>query len=464
MQHQILFEGALTTKHYLHTLLLNYPFDIEESLVYSLISKDPFPHPALIQFITYFKDITKIIINTTDSLIPSSSLLQLMQKMSILSQYDVGVSHIHNYNFQVTIHLSKFSLSHPYAHLPFHKISLLDSILLHETVLLHSVPFIEYPILNQKIFIFKNISIDHNKYIAIPIQITDKHGIIFLSKDCISLAVPLCAMYHRTPPTQHYDFILLFGYADSENCLEYYNDETNQLQIGCARGDCSMYHFQHLKHMILTLYNSLCIRQSDYPIHASMIQLTIHDRLYALLFLGHEGAGKSAILQSITQQCKKAKIESHIIFDDQATLHNLDNEIKITQVELSNYELLSIQTIHDTSTYSNSIFIHDEQSIYQIHPCITFEESKQFHPLTHIFYLDPIIQTTINTIDTIEAFKQLWSDIHQDEASLQLQNDFITMFFVKNIPIYHVSTKGTKYQKIDVLNRIAKRILTEIQL
>lgn len=484
----LLFNEELTSKEYLRILLKSYPYDIEEAMVYSLLSKTTYPHPVLLSFIAYFQSIQKYRICNKYKPLPFA-LSHLFDKMSSLSQKNASVLHTHHYAFNATFFIQHHTFSHPYAHLPFNKIAFLDKIHIHSIPLLHMPNRMhEVPIIKQTTFIFRDISMDASCFFALSIQIVDKQGILYLPKDCLSLAICIASMYSLCGPSVQQDFILIFGLSDKTNKREYYFDETNELFIGLVCGDSSMHHFQYLKDMILTLYNSICLCKHDLPLHASMIEMTINKHTYGLVFAGESGTGKSEMLFALLHLCHANDISCTPLYDDHGTLHYLDNEIVSTGGEISSFK--AIHTIKKQDIFydfSSSIFLQEDSGfLYQITPLITHKQSLEFHKITHIFYLDTTTRKkgyqriatlkecqevflhgryrNTNGIITSSFFFNSLGPTQQQCQTTSLVNDFFTILYVQDIPIYTLYTQGTPYQKETLFELLATRIIKEILL
>lgn len=485
MEKELLFYDEVNARQYLSQLMMIYPYDIEEDMVYSLLQEHTYPHPVLLDFISYFENIAKfhILSKKTEKNI---SLQELFLKMSALSLNDDGVLHPHHFDFQAVFQISQHTFSHPYAHLPFYKIPFIDEVHLHDISLLKMNDYEECAIHRKNSFIYRDISMDAAHFVAVSIQITQKHGLIFLSRECLSLAIPLRAMFHVSPPAIKQDFILIFGLSDARKRMEYYFDETNELYIGLVSGDASMHHFLHLKNMILTLYNALRIHQQDLPIHASMLNITLHKQTYGILFAGESGTGKSEMLEACMHLCQKEHIPCKALFDDHGTLHYLDNEVVSTAIEISACIQLRTRSLEDIfSSFHESIFLQEERGdLYQITPVLRFDESVQFHKVTHIVYLDNTRKdkkiSRIKNPDTCRElfekgeYKDRRNHIVQsyffngcgceadDTALCDLVHTFITMFYVADIPVFHIFTDGTALQKQHMFHRFAHQLLQEI--
>lgn len=486
MKKELLFEEELSAKDYLSKLISIYPYDIEKEMVYSLLSKTTYPHPVLLNFIAYFQTIQKFQIMKKNTP-PSTALLHLYTKMSSLAQKNNSVLHTHHYAMDATFFIRHHTFSHPYAHLPFNKIPFLDDIHLH-TVPIYHMPLLlaQTPIIKQQTFIFRDISMDASAFYALSIRIADKQGIVYIAKDCLSLAICTAAMYSLCPPCVHQDFILIFGLSGNKNKREYYFDKTNELLIGLVSGDANMHHFLYLKEMILTLYNSICISKHDLPLHAAMIEIKMPTNTYGIVFAGEQGTGKSEMLLAMLHLCNALDIPCTPLCDDHGTLHYLDNEIVSTGGEIGSCKNINDMKKSDVFTdVTSGIFLQEEHgSIYQITPLITHKQSMEFHKVTHIFYLDNVSKekgyARIQTLPQCQEiflkgsyrnaehvvcssfFFNALGPYQQQASTTQLVNDFFTILFIQDIPIYILHTRMNRLQKETLFDRMASRILREI--
>lgn len=484
MKKEVLFQNEVTAREYLQQVLRCYPYDIEGRMVYSLLSHNPYPHPVLLEFITYAQTVIKLHICHKEQ-VSAPALRTLFKRMSKLVQKNPSVLHTHQFSFDATILISNHTLSNPYAHLPFHKIPFIDEIQLHNIPLLPQPSQQQsYPIVKSKHFIYKDISMDDGNFIALYIQIVDKSGLIFLAKECLSLALGLAAMYQTGPPSLHYDFMLIFGLAGKKNKREYYFDETNELYIGLVSGDTSMHHFLNLKDMILTLYNSICLEKQDFPLHASMVEIKKDKQCYGVVFAGESGTGKSELLDALCQCCQQRDITCTPLYDDHGTLHYLDNEIVSTATEVSACKQITRRTTSLFTSFSSSLFLQEESIIYQILPLSKLAQTKTFHPVSFLFYLDNVTkkkgyERLDQLDDSIELFvKGMYKNaqrkicsspfinslglVQQSPVSERLLREFFTILYIQNIPIYQLFTAGSTAQKETLYEKIAQRILKEI--
>lgn len=473
------FNEEVSARSYLKQLLKSYPYDIEETMVFSLLTKNPFPYRPLLNFLQYFSAIGKIHIITKAD-VPSPALQHLWETMSRLVQQSGSILPMHQFAFHATYQVKKHHLSHPYAHLPLSQIPFLSE------VQLHSVPVItmakhshHYPILKSDTFLYRDISMDASCYLGVCIRIGNCQGIVFLHRKALWFAAALSAMYPITEPGVKYDFLLLFGLQSSHKQRRYYYDQTNALYIGMVSGGDEMLHFLYLKEMILTLYNALCIQKHDLPIHASMVHIEGLQEQQNLVFAGLTQSGKSELLDALLTICHTRKIAASAYYDDSGILHYLDNAIVSTGSEVSACKDIAYVKKQQLFThYASTIFLKEEDTIrYQITPLTTYESSLQFYPVHALFYLNQKAKfhgwRQIKQLeDAIALFRG--NQKKQDffcgtlatydyfAQSETLLHDFLTILFIQNIPIYELSTKGTSYQKQFLFEHLAKGIIDEI--
>lgn len=485
MKKQLLFKDTVTAHSYLEACLKAYPYDIEEKMVYSLLQDTTYPHPVLLSFISYFQTVEKYHLYTKKILL-EEELWKLFEKLSLLSSMNASVLRPHHFAFDATFEVVHHTLAHPYAHLPLERIPVIDRIQLHHVPLLSMPTHKPIEIVRSHTFIFRDISMDASTFLALRIRIADKQGIIFLSKECLSLALCLAQSYTLAPLSVHQDFILIFGLSQAHNVCEYYYDETNELLLGKVAGDASMHHFLYLKEMIQTLYNTICLRKHDLPLHASMLGIQLHQQRYGLVFAGESGTGKSEILMAMVRLCKARGIACTPLYDDHGTWHYLDNEIVSTGGEVSSCMKISYMRKRDVfDSFADSIFLReDDGDVYQITPLLPYAQTIQFHKVTHVFYLDTVsrehgyirmydldecmelfikgpYRNQLGKISSSFFFNPLGPQQAKEETT-ELVRDFLTILYVQDIPVYSLYTGGTASRKVHLFEELAMVILAEI--
>lgn len=457
MKKEVLFPESCTAHDYLRLLLTAYPYALEERQVYTFIDAQPPTNPSLSAFLAYSARIVKLRILTQPAPI-AASLLTLFTHMNLYLQNEEDVRQTHPFGFDATMTIQHNPLSFPYAHLPLHQIPFLKDIELHQVPLLPLPPHVNLPITKSKSFLYRGISMDPKDFYALCIHVADACGVIFLAKDCLYLASAIAAMYPLGSPATP-DFLLIFGLAAPKQTKSYYYDETNQLLIGLVSGDDTMHHIQDVKDMIQTLYNAICLKKHDLPIHASMLSLS-HERAHGLVFAGESGCGKSALLYALLQSCASLHVEAQAVYDDHGTWHYLDEEIVSTGGEIGALKNVSHASVTELfQDYHQSLFLQEEKgSLYQILPIANAFWVKQFHKVSSVWYLDTISdESGFVRIDSLEEALNIFlkgpyrktdgriassfffnplGPHQQQAATTELIKDFFTILYLQSIPIY----------------------------
>lgn len=483
MKKELLFPSECDGEHYLRKLLDAYPYDIEESRVYALLHALPPQSPCLLEFLTYATTLPKFRLCRVDTPL-SPSLDTLFQHMSALWQKDDSLLHLQPFGFDATLQLSNYDITHPYAHLPLAQIPFIFRVQLHHIPLFPQPNAYDLPIQRSSTFIFRSISMDANAFFAMSITIADKHGIVYISRECVQLAVCLASLYPLTPPSLQQDFMLIFALSSREQSASYYYDETNQIYIGLVCGDHQMHHIRYVKDMLQTLYNSICMEKHDLPIHASMLEAKSSTQSVGLVFAGESGTGKSELLDACLNTFDKNGCHAFPIYDDHGTWHYLDEEVVSTGGEIGALKNVT-HSCNSTvfSTFYESIFLRqDNEELYQILPLLAASQTRQFHKVTHVFYLDNVSdEEGWRRIDTLDECLDLFrKGPHQRHGELhssyfinplgcvqnrslcdQLMNDFFTVLYLQDIPVYVLYTKKARENK-RLYKQYANLLLAEI--
>lgn len=483
MKKELLFPQDCDGTQYLRRLIDAYPYDIEETKIFDLLTTQPHPSPYLVEFLMYAASLPKFRLCSCEAAL-TPSLDSLFENMSALRQKDSSLLHMQPFNFDATLQLTTYALSHPYAHLPLEHIPFISKVQLHHIPLFHQPDSSDFPILRSSSFIYRDISMDANAFFAMSIAIADKKGIVYISRDCVQLAVCLSALYPLIPPALKQDFILIFGLSCGKEQASYYYDETNQITIGLVSGTQRMHHIQYLKDMLQTLYNTICLKKHDLPVHASMLQLDTQKQLKGLVFAGESGTGKSELLYECLHFCEQEELSAHAVYDDHGTWHYLDEEIVSTGGEIGALKNITHSRITTVFTqYSSSLFLlQDNQELYQILPLAPHEQTLQFHKVTHVFYLDNVSDEhgwrRLDTLDEcLDLFRkgpcrrrgQLISSYfinplgcaQNKRACDTLIRDFFTILYLQDIPVYVLYTKEAETNTL-LYEEYASAILREI--
>lgn len=386
--YELTLYDTITPQAYLQQLLQLYPYDIEKELVFSLL-QEPMHHPSLLDFIDYARQVRKYVIHYGKE--TDGHLDALFTTMCKLSQRNQMVLHTHQFQFDASLHACFYHIPYPYAHLPWNAIPFIDEIHLHKpmSITMHS-PHKSIPISYVHHFPYQHISMDAEDFFALSIQIVDRHGIVFLPRRHIGLLCACATLYQIEKPTKQHDFYLVYGLCAPTETMQMYWDATNEVAIGLVEGRDNFDHFSYVKDMINTLYHSLCLKKHDYPIRAAMVQVHMPSNDIGILLCGQEQSGKSELLDAFACLLQTHHIPYTKVFDDQGTLHNLDNDMYATGTEIGAYlHVDALPYVRIFDNLSASMILKEQNDVCALLlPFTTHEETSRFHKVDICIYLD----------------------------------------------------------------------------
>ncbi len=126
----------------------------------------------------------------------------------------------------------------------------------------------------------------------------------------------------------------LFIYGVPGNALDglakdstvFYDDEENGIFVGAIPNRPEFGYFGYLKKMILTLHNSIVMKNGNMPFHGAMVKIMLQGNKEAtILMMGDTGAGKSETLEAFRVLAEKQIRQLTIIADDMGSIE-LDEE------------------------------------------------------------------------------------------------------------------------------------------
>lgn len=460
---QILLQDEVTPKAYLNALIQAYPYTIDDDTVYSLLNKTTYPHPALIAFLKYFTEIPKyhLIQHKTKD---TDNLHDLAERMSSLQQLHESVLHMHQFMYDATVMISRHSFHNPYAHLPLTKIPFLKSVHLHKPLLFKTPDAKAMTIHRSQDFLYRDLSLHAQDFIAVSIRIVDKCGIIFIPRSQLGSAVALSQLYQCVTPQTHVDFMIIFGITAKENEAAYYYDATNSQYIGYIGGDAHMETFPLLITMVQTIYNAICIDKHDLPVNGFMIKLTKHKTTIGIVCNGCETCGIHELSYALEQYCEKhPQYHMEQIFQQSGTLHFLDNDISATGAQTG--ALIPLKRLDKAFLLAHlhqGIWLNPNGEAMLIHHGVSFDQTAAFHKVHAFFYVNNYDEKTgIRCFANLEEAKRICSEgcyrMHgrpchavlgntagvdqQKDETLPLLHHFLDMMYINNIAMGEIYTQ-----------------------
>ena len=154
---------------------------------------------------------------------------------------------------------------------------------------------------------------------------------IYFHLEFFELGFSLCNLFQIADDSdlEHTpDAIFLYGVPGNklDSLAKYptvfHHDKSNGIFVGAVPGRPEFGYFGYLKKMILTLHNSIIMKENNMPFHGAMIRILLQDNKEAtVLMIGDTGAGKSETLEAFRILGDKHIRELTIIADEIGRAH-----------------------------------------------------------------------------------------------------------------------------------------------
>lgn len=470
----LLFHEPLTPKQYLDRVLELYPYDIDPTLVYTLLSQQPYPHPSLLTFIDFIRQSEKYLICKKQMQEPR--LHPLYMTMCTLSQRNASVLHTHQFHFDCLLHTVSYPLAHPYTYLPYHKVDLIDQIVINRRTQITLPKQEEAPILYDTKFPFHTLSIDPHQYLALSIEAAHIQGLILIPQALAYYATAISSLYSLNPKPAHHDFLLLYGIRmpKAQNIIT--RDENYNQYIGCSnKNTADSYSLAECLHMIQALITVIKLHKQDLAVAASMLEISINKQACGIVICAADTKQQCAFCDDCLRYCLKQGCPHETVFENYGILHLLDDSISATGVQIGtsiNTDALSKQRI--LSNLSASILVNEQESkTHMLLPLTTYEKSCQFHNVHVLCLLDDRDEEELTICSSLSELEQyhhqylLTTDPTINRQSKALWKTISKTIFLNNILIIKVpfpikkATQGNKHN--DLIKQLIKIISTHMQ-
>jgi hypothetical protein len=172
----------------------------------------------------------------------------------------------------------------------------------------------------------------------------------------------------------------------------FYEDEENGLFVGAIPNRKEFGYFGYLKKMVLTLHNSIMIKNGIMPFHGAMIKILLQGNKDAtILMMGDTGAGKSETLEAFRVLGEKYIRELIIVADDMGSIEiNEEGEPIGFGTEIGAFlRLDDLQPGYAFGHLDRSIIMNPSQVNARIvFPVTNFETIIQGHKIDYILYVN----------------------------------------------------------------------------
>jgi hypothetical protein len=167
-------------------------------------------------------------------------------------------------------------------------------------------------------------------YLCYPARVGKFIIMVYFHLNFFELGLSMCNLFQLAEDSElekKPDGLFIYGVEGNklDNLSTYptvfYHDEQNSMFVGAIPDRAEFGYFGYLKKMILTLHNSIVMRDGNMPFHGAMVKILLHGNKEAtVLMMGDTGAGKSETLEAFrvlgVQQIRELKI----IADDMGSI------------------------------------------------------------------------------------------------------------------------------------------------
>ena len=210
----------------------------------------------------------------------------------------------------------------------------IDSVLLHSPLLLH-------PKTNkreghfQEVFEnpIKDFKLDNNDFFFYSAKIGSLLSFVYFHKDFVFSGISLANLFEPATTediaSRKPDVIVAFGVKDGTDDMVFYNDLKNEVVVAKIAYQSKIEYFGYMKKIMLTAYNVAMMHKGNLPIHGAMVNVYLRNgEKRGVVFMGDSGAGKSEIIEEITNLGGETIDHIDVVFDDMGVFR-LDDQGKV---------------------------------------------------------------------------------------------------------------------------------------
>lgn len=272
----------------------------------------------------------------------------------------------------------------------------IDSVLLHSPLLLH-------PKTNKREGHFQEVfenpleglDLDNNDFYCYPAKMGTLLAYVYFHKDFVFSGISLANLFEpattddiaNTKP----DIMIAFGVKDGKDDMTFYCDKKNDMVVGKISYQPKIEYFGYMKKIMLTAYNVSMMEKGNLPIHGAMVNVYFNNgQKRGVVFMGDSGAGKSEIIEEITNIGGDAIDKIDVIFDDMGAFR-INDEGKVVAQGTEIGAFVRLDDLDRSLPYQamdRSIFMNPESTTNArvIIPVTDFETVSTDHPVDYFLY------------------------------------------------------------------------------
>jgi energy-coupling factor transporter ATP-binding protein EcfA2 len=220
---------------------------------------------------------------------------------------------------------------------PSERYSQLNSIPVIRQMLIYPPLVIQQP-MNKRTGDFKKIgknpldlvNLDTKEWICYPAMVGKLVIMVYFHIEFFELGFSLCNLFKLAEDSdlkRKPDAVFLYGVPGNaidglaDYATVFHDDEESGVFVGAIPNRPEFGYFGYLKKMVLTLHNSIMMKNGTMPFHGAMVKIMLQgDKEATILMMGDTGAGKSETLEAFRVLGEKHIRQLTIIADDMGSI------------------------------------------------------------------------------------------------------------------------------------------------
>ena len=341
-------------------------------------------------------------------------------------------------NAAITLRKKEHLIPEAYSNL--NGIMFIDSVLLHSPLLLH-------PKTNkreghfQEVFEnpIKDFERDNNNFYCYPAKMGTQLAYVYFHKDFVFSGISLANLFEPATTqdiaSRKPDILIAFGVKDGKDDMVFFNDKENDVVVAKISYQEKIEYFGYMKKIMLTAYNVSMMEKGNLPIHGAMVNITFTDgSKKGVVFMGDSGAGKSEILEEITNVGGDDIEDITVIFDDMGAFRlNDQGEVVAQGTEIGAFVRLDdLDRALPYQAMDRSIFMNPESTTNArvIIPVTDFETVQSDHKVDYFLYANNYdAKIGVTLFDTVNEAKSIFIEGKRMAKGTTHEMGITTSFF-----------------------------------
>lgn len=311
----------------------------------------------------------------------------------------------------------------------------LDNIQIIRQMLIYPPLVIHQP-MNKRTGFFRKVAvnplelfhIDSGEYLCYPARVGKLLIMVVFHISFFELGFSLCNLFEIAGAeqlTRKPDAVFIYGTPGDvlnglSDCQTIFHDDTgNGIFVGAVPAKPEFGYFGYLKKMILTLHNSIIMKEGKMPFHGAMVKILLQGgREATVLMMGDTGAGKSETLEAFRVLGEKEIRQLVIIADDMGSIELDENGYPVGYgTETGAFlRLDDLQPGYAYGHLDRSIIMNPSQVNARIvFPVTTYETVVKGHKTDYILYANnyeetghdrPVIERFSTPAEALKVFRE----------------------------------------------------------